>query len=210
MTRAERIQAVIGWAIRAVLVNEAIFAAVAANWPLVFAAAMALTASFLPALLERNLKLLLPIEFELIIVVFVFATLFLGEGRGFYARFSWWDNFLHTGSGVVMGFTGFLVLYALQQNGRLQMKPALLCTFAFAFAVAAATMWEIFEYTMDNAFGFAMQKSGLDDTMADLIVGSAGALFAVGTGYWFLVRRHAQRGWFEYMLARYFDENPER
>ena len=49
MTRAERIQAVIGWAIRAVLVNEAIFAAVAANWPLVFAAAMALTASFVPA-----------------------------------------------------------------------------------------------------------------------------------------------------------------
>jgi hypothetical protein len=74
---------------------------------------MALTASFLPALLERNLILQLPIEFMLIIVVFVFATLFMGEGRSFYARYGWWDNALHTGSRVVMGFVGFLVLYAL-------------------------------------------------------------------------------------------------
>ena len=82
-------------------------------------------------------------------------------------------------------------------------------TFSFAFALAAATLWEIFEFTMDNTFGFTMQKSGLDDTTADLIVSGAGAVFAVGTGYLFLVRRHAPLGWFEYMLERYFDENPD-
>mgnify|MGYP003980614497 CR=1 FL=1 len=209
MSRAERVQVGIGWVIRGVLAYEAIFAGVATNWPVAFTAVMALAASFLPALLERNLRLQLPIEFELIIVFFVFATLFLGEGRSFYARFGWWDNALHTGSGVVMGFVGFLVLYTLQQHERLQMKPMLLCTFSFAFALAAATLWEIFEFTMDSTFGFTMQKSGLDDTMADLIVGGAGAMFAVGTGYLFLVRRHAPLGWFEYMLERYCDENPE-
>jgi hypothetical protein len=101
------------------------------------------------------------------------------------------------------------VLYALQQHGRLQMKPVLLCMFSFAFALATATLWEIFEFTMDSMFGFTMQKSGLNDTIADLSAGGAGATFAVGTGYLFLAHRHAPLGWFEYMLERYFDENPE-
>jgi len=209
MSRAERVQAEIDWVIRGVLANEAIFDGIATNWPVAFTAVMALAASFLPALLERNLKLQLPIDFELIIVFFVFATLFLGEGRSFYSRFGWWDNALHTGSSVVMGFLGFLVLYALQQHGRLQMKRVLLCMFSFAFALAAATLWEIFEFTMDSMFGFTMQKSGLNDTIADLSAGGAGATFAVGTGYLFLAHRHAPLGWFEYMLERYFDENPE-
>ncbi len=49
---------------------------------------------------------------------------------------------------------------------------------AFSFAVSIGTLWEVFEFGMDILFGLSMQKSGVIDTMDDLIVD------AIGAGYW--------------------------
>ena len=38
-------------------------------------------------------------------------------------------------------------------------------------------IWEIFEFSLDYVIGLNMQKSGLVDTMGDLIVNSIGSLF---------------------------------
>ena len=40
-------------------------------------------------------------------------------------------------------------------------------------------IWEIFEFTMDHVFDLTMQKSGLPDTMTDLIVDCAWELSSV-------------------------------
>ena len=42
------------------------------------------------------------------------------------------------------------------------------------------------EYAMDHIFGFNMQKSGLDDTMQDLIVDLAASLVVGALGYLYL------------------------
>ncbi|MGH7573673.1 MAG: hypothetical protein ACREM1_00880, partial [Longimicrobiales bacterium] len=46
-------------------------------------------------------------------------------------------------------------------------------------------LWEIFEFGMDQVFGLNMQKSGLVDTMWDLIVNviGAGAIALLGYGW---------------------------
>ena len=46
--------------------------------------------------------------------------------------------------------------------------------------------WEIFEFTMDAGLGMNMQKSGLSDTMGDLILNAFGGLIASVTGYLYL------------------------
>jgi hypothetical protein len=71
-------------------------------------------------------------------MIFVFASLFLGEVRSFYERIWWWDIALHTTSGLLLGILGFLLVYVLNENERVDvhMLPRFVAFFAFTFAVA--------------------------------------------------------------------------
>lgn len=159
------------------------------NWTILFASLLVLLLTFSPAWFERRYKILLPIEFELVIVLFFYASLFLGEIHRYYDKFWWWDIFLHTGSAVAFGFVGFLIMYLLYRANKVKANPFVIAIFSFCFAVAIGVVWEIFEFSMDQAFGFNMQKSGLVDTMWDLIVDSLGAFIASVAGYFYVKRR---------------------
>lgn len=180
---------------------------------LVVLAIMLLT--LVPAALGRRLQVLdIPAEFEVLAVVFVFAALFLGEVRGYYARFWWWDIALHTTSGLLLGILGFLLVYVLNASARidLHMRPRFVALFAFVFAVAVGALWEIFEFGMDRLFGMNMQKpmfddpSGLTDTMWDLIVDTLGAAVISGLGWWFMHRQ--TRSFIQVWIRKFIARNP--
>jgi len=69
----------------------------------------------------------------------------------------------------------------------LHMRPAFVAFFAFIFAVGMGAMWEIFEFGMDQFFGLNMQKTGLVDTMWDLIVDTIGGGVIALLGYGYLM-----------------------
>lgn len=170
--------------------------------------------TFLPRLFSRRFKVLIPAEFELITIAFVFAALFLGETRGYYGRFWWWDIALHATSGGLLGILGVLLIYILNENPRidLHMKPGFVAFFAFCFAVAVGALWEIIEFAMDQLFGMNMQKpmfgdpSGLTDTMWDLIVDAIGALVVSSVGYVYMKR--GMKSIIERSIARFIEGNP--
>lgn len=141
--------------------------------------------TLLPTVLGHRFKFYIPPEFEMLAIMFIFAALFLGEVRNYYERFWWWDVALHATSGGLLGIFGVLLVYILNKQPRIDvhMKPAFISLFAFAFAVCIGALWEIFEFAMDSFFGLNMQKSGLVDTMWDLIVDAAGALLVSIVGY---------------------------
>jgi len=159
------------------------------RWPIVFVTAITLLLTFLPYLFERRYKIVLPLEFVLAIVVFIYASLFLGEVHGFYELFWWWDLILHAGFALGFGLIGFTILYVLHKAGKLDARPGLIAVFAFAFALAIGTLWEIFEFTADQTLGTNMQKNGLHDTMWDLIIDGGGAFLASLGGYFYLKGR---------------------
>lgn len=194
--------------LQATLVVAAIVGFFEAQWTLLFTSVAALLATFLPAYLGRNIKLNLPLSFHLIITLFVYATLFLGEVGNFYERFWWWDVVLHTGSAIVFGIIGFIILYTLYDTNRLAAHPIFVALFSFAFAVAIGAIWEIFEFAMDQTFGLSMQKSGLVDTMWDLIVDSVGALAAATAGYFYIVTKGKGGGFLTRLIKSFFGANP--
>jgi hypothetical protein len=177
-------------ALQAILLVGLILSAVQQQWlnMMLTAAVMALTV--LPAVMERQFKVTIPPEFELLAILFIFASIFLGEVRGYYLRFWWWDALLHTGSGLLLGLVAFLLVYVLNQIDRidLHLKPGFVALFSFAFAMAVGAVWEIFEFGMDSFLGLNMQKSGLQDTMWDLIVDAIGAFVFAVTGYVYMLR----------------------
>ena len=147
-----------------------------------------LVVSSVPVVLGEHFKVRIPPEFELCAVLFVMASLFLGEVQGYYLKFWWWDLVLHTASGFLLGIFGFLLVHVLneKENIQLSLKPGFVAIFAFMFALGMGALWEIMEFTIDQLFGTNMQKSGLQDTMGDLIVDSIGALIIAIIGYFYL------------------------
>ena len=160
------------------------------RWFIAFLVAGILILTFLPTALSKRFAVYIPPEFELLAILFIFASLFLGEVRGYYIKFWWWDVLLHAGSGFLLGIMGFLLVYVLNQeeNIQLHMRPGFVALFSFVFAMAIGAIWEIFEYAMDSSFGLNMQKRGLVDTMWDLIVDAVGALIIALLGYWYMKR----------------------
>ncbi len=146
------------------------------QWLAAVATVGILVITLLPFLLGRRLNVFIPPELEALAILFVFASLFLGNVRGYYLRFWWWDLVLHAASGFLLGILGFLLVYVLNEKEdiELEMKPAFVALFAFMFSVGLGAVWEIYEFGMDVLFGSSMQH-GLADTMSDLIVDVVGA-----------------------------------
>ncbi len=171
--------------------------------------------TFSPMLLEKKLHVYIPPEFVLLSIGFVFASLFLGEVHGYYTRYWWWDIALHTGSGVLLGIVGFLLVHVLNETEKIgvYMKPGFVAFFAFLFAVGVGALWEIFEFSMDSFFGMNMQKemlgdpSGLTDTMWDLIVDTIGALVMSVLGYGY-IKTAKNESFLEQWITRFIRGNP--
>ncbi len=168
-----------------------------------------LVLTLLPMVLGRRFDVFIPAEFEALTAVFVFASLFLGEVRGYYLRFWWWDAVLHLASGFLLGILGFLLVYLLNEREDIEvhMKPGFVALFAFMFAIGLGALWEIFEYAMDSLFGMNMQKSGLVDTMWDLIVDTVGAFAIALLGFGYL-RQAGTESFLEQWIQRFIEGNP--
>lgn len=194
--------------LQVIMLTGLVLSALEQQWMNMFLTASVIALSALPAVMERRFNVSTPPEFELLAILFVFASLFLGEVRGYYLRYWWWDAVLHTGSGLLLGLVGFLLVYVLNQTERIElhMKPSFIALFAFVFAMAMGCIWEIFEFGMDSLLGLNMQKSGLQDTMWDLIVDAFGALVMGIAGY-----LYTSRGWGSPIfrsVERFVDSNP--
>ena len=175
------------------------------RWSLAFVSFATLGLSLLPPLLAARWSLTLPLPFLVATTLFFFATIFLGEAFDFYERLWWWDLALHGSSAVGFGLTGFLLVFMLFEGDRFAAPPSAIAAITFCVAMTIGATWEVFEYTMDASFGLNMQKSGLDDTMGDLIVNGLGGLTASLTGYIYLTRD--TEGWIGRRLSQFIKIN---
>ncbi|SDY62784.1 hypothetical protein [Citreimonas salinaria] len=175
--------------IQGFLIIEIVTGLATAQWMPLFVAATTLALTLLPHRFARFFGLELPHSVLTAIVAFLFATLFLGEVENFYERFWWWDLLLHFFSALSIAAMAFLMIFMLFEGDRYAAPPSALAVLSGAVALAIGALWEIFEYGMDQLFGMNMQKSGLDDTMTDLMIDLAGAALGALSGYLFLKGR---------------------
>jgi uncharacterized membrane protein YjdF len=209
---AARIHRWIVVAIATVMTVDLALILYAGHWLTAFLIVTIMGVILAPTLLGDRLPVKIPAELQALALLFVFAALFLGEVQRYYERIWWWDLALHVSSGLLLGVLGFLLVYVLNENRRidLHMRPRFVALFALLFAVSVGTLWELFEFAMDSAFGTNMQKpmfddpSGLTDTMWDLFVDMLGALAVSVYGWWYMhdpAQSFIER-WIEKFIAR--------
>lgn len=212
--RAARIHRWIVIAVTVIMTVELVLLAFEQQWMNAFLVFTLMGVILAPTIFRRKLPVRIPPEFLVTALLFSFAALFLGEVHDYYQRIWWWDILLHATSGLLLGILGFLLVYVLNENRRadLNMQPRFVALFAFMFAVTVGTLWEIFEFAMDQLFDTNMQKpmlgdpSGLTDTMWDLIVDAVGAAVISILGWWYM--RRGTRSFFERWIEKFIASNP--
>ncbi len=185
MHRAKRIRLCFTVVFRSLLLLAGVIAILRSDWIYLMLSWVTLFLTFLPSLIAREYRFDIPNEFETAILVFIYASLYLGEMHYFYTRLWWWDVFLHAFAAMIMGAIGFMLVSILNRETRvaIRLSPFFVAVFSWSFAVSLGALWEIIEFSLDAWFGLNMQKTGLVDTMWDLIVDALGALVVSYLGY---------------------------
>lgn len=140
----------------------------------------------------------IPHLLDFVLISFAFGGFILGDVLNFYGRIPYWDSILHTFSGVVIAYVGFIVIEYLDQEYTipLSVSPLFMSLIVVCVALAIGAVWEIGEYTVDDIFDTNNQQymestrstlydeddiplqghEALNDTMKDLMLDLAGAI----------------------------------
>lgn len=195
------------------------------EWETFWSAVMTLLLFLLPSILEKRTDVKIPTSFQIIILLFIFASMYLGEIHHYFYRYRWWDRMLHTASAVILTYFGFILIYSMNKDYKVNMKlsPKFMALFSFCFGIMICALWEILEYAIDSILGLDMQKArnlqdiygfydtrlGVKDTMKDLIVDTIGALVVSVIGYYHLKKRNDDDSAFWSLHKQFIKDNPE-
>lgn len=134
---------------------------------------------FMPAILEADFGVKLPVIFDLAITGSIFLHL-AGGYIGLYTALPFYDHITHFVSSATISFIAVTLLYVMTYNMKIiKMPPVGFGLLTMFFAMSMGVLWEFMEWGADLALGTNLQM-GLENTMEDLFLDTvAGAI--VGT-----------------------------
>ncbi|MDO4549256.1 MAG: DUF2238 domain-containing protein [Clostridia bacterium] len=132
-------------------------------------------------LVYRILGLKRTFKLEAVILAFTFMAYSLGVAGRWYHIVPYYDKIMHALSGAFTMFLALPAFYWLKSEKKIKSEDcALAVAFCLCATLAVAGIWEIVEYIINLVTGIDLQNvaaSGVGDTMQDMIVCLAGALF---------------------------------
>lgn len=145
---------------------------------LLCAAALLLPA--LPFALYRFTKLRPVPMLEIVYVGFVFFAVPFASLFGAYDFIPYWDKVLHFASGPLFAVLGTAVYFCNKPGRRLDRADAFnAAAFSWMFAMSSAVLWEIWEFIVSlvsTADPQQVARTGVTDTMTDMLVCTIGGL----------------------------------
>ena len=109
----------------------------------------------------------------------------LGDILHWYARFGWYDQFMHFAGGVIVMTISLVIFSKIQKKFSLPLFAVLL--FSLAFVSLSGTLYETEEYLEDRFYhGHQLRLGDGPDTADDLMWNLAGGL---GVGAIYLIAR---------------------
>lgn len=203
-----------------ILAIALIFEIVNKNWATLFVTVLTIFLCLSPYFFQKKYNIYLPPEIQLGIVLFIYASMFLGEVRNFYIKYWWWDSLLHTFSGFAMALIVFGIMYIFYRTEKINTSPFFIAILIFSITMTIGVLWEIYEFGYDNFFEGNMQRArnlcpefgecdtrvGIYDTMKDFMLNGIGALFSSILGYIYL--KKGEQRLLNGMINRFVENNP--
>ena len=146
---------------------------------------LALVVTFLPWFLKEIFNVQVPAQLEILYILFIYGLLVTADTKGFFGNFVGLDILLTLTASIALGFIGLSIIHVLYKRKRINANPAFASFVIFSFTVAATTIWEFFEFTLDLILSTNLQKS-LIDTMQDISVSILGGLLVAIAGLYYI------------------------
>ncbi len=108
---------------------------------------------------ECFLRIECPLPFVLVLF-FVPIGGILGSCYDFYTFIPFFDSVLHTVSGFIFAALGYVIMERILMKNDTRSRLAMLI-FAFAFSLAVAVLWEMFEWALTAAMSGDMHEDSL-------------------------------------------------
>ena len=149
----------------------------------------------------------IPVEIELIFLSMVLFELVGGDALGLYVKLPHYDNFMHFMLPLYVALIGMMIVYTMYFYGKLKASYGAMVFIIVLLTIGLGGVLEMGEYTYDTYLANGpigqitgntqMQGSptqnGLDDTMNDLFMDTAGGIVGALLGIW-LIRRNEKNG----------------
>lgn len=136
------------------------------------------------ALWQRRSRHRLPSLFVALIYVYIFVAVGLGTIGGAYGL-PHFDDALHLTSGVGTGYGAWLILRrAVRHEVVAQLSDSFVALYMLSFVLAAAGIWELWEFAGDQWFHLTTGR-GHADTMFDMLDGLVGGIVVC----WIILKR---------------------
>lgn len=149
---------------------------------------LSLLVSVMPSFMARDFKLVLPVQFNFLIVLALFLHV-AGGFAGFYDRIIWWDHLTHAMSASLVASLGLVFVVSIDRYYESIFLPRpFLAFFIVMFTMAFGVIWELVEFMMDELTGSLMQYS-LDDSMHDMMFDGFAGFFVAAATIRYLFRR---------------------
>ncbi len=148
--------------------------------------AIAFSATFIPALFKR-VGVDTGVEAQIIILIIIYGSLYLGEVRTFYEGV-WWGMLLKSVGAMALSFIGLTVIVTMENEELLDSSSFILILLSFSISFMLGAMWEIIEFLLDQIFSFNLQSLGTGVTAQDLLI-NAFASFVVSVGGYVYMRK---------------------
>ncbi len=151
--------------LRAMVIGAMVLSCIRGNYENLFYCTLTLVLFLIPAFFEKNFDIDIPNILEGIILLFIFASVVMGEMGNYYTKIPMWDTILHTINGFLCAAVGFGLVDILNRHERVSfsLSPLFLALVAFCFSMTIGVLWEFFEFGMDILFDKDMQKDMVID-----------------------------------------------
>lgn len=156
--------------LRTIIVAAIIRSFISGNYENLFVCTLSLILFLIPAFIEKNFGIDIPNTLEVIILLFIFAAVFLGEMESYYVRVPYWDTMLHCVNGFLCAAIGFALVDILNRNERIKFRlsPFFLAIVAFCFSMTIGIIWEFFEFGCDILLRTDMQKDTIISSISSV------------------------------------------
>lgn len=210
MKNLHRVNAIASWLIAIMaLLNICVLVYQQTRWDEIVFRGMQYVAMLLvmqlPQFLKMRFKVEVPWILSLVIVLFCFTALIMGDGLDLYGKIPWWDKLLHAESGFMLSMIALWLIHVImaENDKYIYFNKWFLCLFLVMFSLGLGACWEIIEYTYDSLMGTNTQQfmasttgsifteediplcghDALRDSMQDLILDFLGALLVAIYGF---------------------------
>lgn len=182
--------------LRAILVFSIINAAYSGLWHIMSTNLFLLVLLLVPIIVKKSSKIIIPREFEFVLLLFVITTFFLKESQGMIVGVFF---------GIATGLIGFLILLFLYSENQIKKDPFLISLFSFNFAISFGFGLEFLKYCIKIFFGSGVTEGMYQYTMNNMTFVISGALFSAILGYSYM---KGNKKIFSWVIERFEKINP--